>query len=310
MADFITKQEFISGVKKIVDLITGKPDGTRIMKLDQNNGMVSNRITADCGDSLSVCVSMDDFYERFCKTQDICMFTEAAKAVIRSMEEAEGQKENIMDLTDKLFDYGFARNFLRLKLVNTARNQALLAEMPHVPFLDLSAVFYLDLGNVGERKRTIKVNDALHSLWKVPLERMYPDALGNMQKKLPPELRSMHAIMAEMAGLSELSELLEPDKDDGRFPKLYVLSNKEGYMGAASVLCHGVLESCGKKMGGDYYLIPSSIHEFILTVDPECGVDGLKEMIQSVNSEEVDPEEVLSDHAYFYSVKTGILTAV
>ena len=63
-----------------------------------------------------------------------------------------------------------------------------------------------------------------------------------------------------------------------------------------------MLEQLAKRVDGDYYLIPSSVHEFILLpVDQERSAEELKEMIVEVNSTELTPEEILSDQLYLYS---------
>ena len=52
----------------------------------------------------------------------------------------------------------------------------------------------------------------------------------------------------------------------------------------------------------DFYIIPSSIHEVILF--PRSKAPSKKELdrlIQKVNQEYLDPEEYLSDHAYYHS---------
>ena len=72
--------------------------------------------------------------------------------------------------------------------------------------------------------------------------------------------------------------------------------------GACCILYPKVLEQLAKRVDGDYYLIPSSVHEFILLpVDQGRSAEELKEMIVEVNSTELTPEEILSDQLYLYS---------
>ena len=59
---------------------------------------------------------------------------------------------------------------------------------------------------------------------------------------------------------------------------------------------------------GDFYMIPSSVHEWII-VPKEGGMfDGntLAAMIRDVNSSTVALEDRLSDHAYIYNLEDGI----
>ena len=61
-----------------------------------------------------------------------------------------------------------------------------------------------------------------------------------------------------------------------------------------------VFKMIHEKMG-DYYILPSSIHE-VLIVPATCGLDRdeLKEMVCTVNRDQVAPEDQLSDEVYFY----------
>lgn len=60
--------------------------------------------------------------------------------------------------------------------------------------------------------------------------------------------------------------------------------------GACCILYPKVLEQLAERVDGDYYLIPSSVHEFILLpVDQGRSAEELKEMIVEVNSTELTP---------------------
>jgi hypothetical protein len=53
----------------------------------------------------------------------------------------------------------------------------------------------------------------------------------------------------------------------------------------------------------EFYMMPSSMHEVIIIPANDmmdCDVRGLTDMVQYVNSTEVEPEDVLANHAYHY----------
>lgn len=67
------------------------------------------------------------------------------------------------------------------------------------------------------------------------------------------------------------------------------------------------LTNYAEKLGGDYFIIPSSIHEVLLVKDTgEMNARDLAAMIREVNATEVAPEDVLTDHAYHYDSKEHI----
>ena len=62
------------------------------------------------------------------------------------------------------------------------------------------------------------------------------------------------------------------------------------------------------RLGADYYVLPSSVHEVMIVPD-DGGFDSgeLEEMVREINATQVAPEEVLSDHIYYYNCGEGRL---
>jgi len=92
---------------------------------------------------------------------------------------------------------------------------------------------------------------------------------------------------------------------------MFVLSNNLRHFGAACILYNRVLEDIGNQLNEDFYILPSSIHEVIIlpiSFKPES--IELNEMIKEINKTQVSEEEVLSDHAYYYSRKEYRLLSV
>ena len=57
-------------------------------------------------------------------------------------------------------------------------------------------------------------------------------------------------------------------------------------------------------MGGSFYLIPSSVHEFILIKDDGTPkAKDLNKMIKNVNETVLEPRDYLSDQCYHYDAK-------
>ena len=59
-----------------------------------------------------------------------------------------------------------------------------------------------------------------------------------------------------------------------------------------------------QSVGGDYYVLPSSVHE-VLIVPQSAGMDPeeLTDMVNTVNEGCVMQDEILSDHVYQYDAK-------
>jgi len=238
---------------------------------------------------------MEDFYHAYlAQKEGINFITGCADIILDMLNENMEQAKEIQKNVQGVKDYKTARPMLTIRLVNGKLNREKLATHPHMPFLDMEIVFYLEAVSDGYMTGSIAVSDDLFQKWNISLEQMYQDALANMQKKSPMTIRPMQEILRELMG--EIPEL----PDDG----LFVLSNERNMYGAASILYPGTLETLAGIMGGDFCLIPSSVHEFIVcSRDMARDVEWFGEMIQEINQEQVEATEVLSDHPYFYSVE-------
>lgn len=81
-----------------------------------------------------------------------------------------------------------------------------------------------------------------------------------------------------------------------------VLSNETGINGAAALLYPKMPEYIYKTVGGNYYLLPSSVHEFLI-VPEEKGINPseLIAIVREVNRTEIEKAEFLSDDVYYFN---------
>lgn len=64
------------------------------------------------------------------------------------------------------------------------------------------------------------------------------------------------------------------------------------------------MEDIAEKVGGDFFVLPSSIHELLIVPKQEgMELSELEAMVQEVNATQVSREEKLSDHVYEYDAK-------
>lgn len=92
--------------------------------------------------------------------------------------------------------------------------------------------------------------------------------------------------------------MIPPEEENS---SVYVLSNADKLNGAAALLDSKTMEDISEKLGGDFIILPSSIHEcIVLPVNENMDRHTLEAMVQDVNAGQVAPEERLSDHVYMY----------
>ena len=131
-------------------------------------------------------------------------------------------------------------------------------------------------------------------------EQLFADAAEIAPKNNPAEIKGMSQLMAEMMG-PETAQMLGIALVDPEDEMMFVASNPNKLNGAAVLTYPGFLEQAAEQLGGDFYVLPSSIHEIILL--PERGdmcPRELENMVQEVNATQVAPEDKLSDNVYHY----------
>ena len=68
----------------------------------------------------------------------------------------------------------------------------------------------------------------------------------------------------------------------------------------------GFLKEAFLKLGGSFFILPSSVHEVLLAgEDAPFTADELRSVVRRVNASEVSDEEFLSDEVYRYDAGKG-----
>lgn len=92
-------------------------------------------------------------------------------------------------------------------------------------------------------------------------------------------------------GVENAREIMESilPPDDG---KMFVLTNSTKLNGAVELLNPKEMDEVMDKLGEDFFILPSSIHETII-VPKSAGMDfsELENMVQEINATQVEPEE-------------------
>lgn len=175
-------------------------------------------------------------------------------------------------------DFEKAKSKLRMKMLHTEDNVKYLADKVVVPFMDLSIVFCIDLSVQG-MSGTITVTKAHTKAWGVNVD----DLLDNAKKNTKYTFTDMADVFVE--GIPRGTS--------------FILSNEENFNGA------GVLPAAEQTLIDEFkkfYLVPSSIDEWIVIPD-SFGLEkkSLDNMVREVNNTRLEPEERLSNHAYYFN---------
>ena len=88
---------------------------------------------------------------------------------------------------------------------------------------------------------------------------------------------------------------------------MLVATTEGAFMGASVIQHPGFMEQAAEQISGDFFVLPSSIHEVLLIPDDgKSDHHELEAMVQSINETQVEPADRLSDYAYRYDQKDRV----
>ncbi len=185
-----------------------------------------------------------------------------------------------------------AKEHIRLVVVNTEKNQQLLSQTPHYEVGDLSAIprWY-----ISDEASFVVNNDIAANLQLTPDEVLQIGRQNVAQQEF--EIRPMKDVLKELMGMDdETFDVMFPDGPGG--PNLLVITTPSKIQGAAALLDEeGTLKRVYEQLGGEYYVIMSSIHELLcMPADSGMTVEEIKSTVMEINSTVVAPQDFLSDH--------------
>ena len=215
-----------------------------------------------------------------------------------SVEKAFREAPQI-DIT-AITDYEQMKSKLSMEVVSADRNADLLQNVPHEKMEDMAVVYRLMLGQMDEGSGTVLVTDQLMERFGITHEQLRQDALENAPEIRPSEIRGMSEVMNEIA--PGMAPEIAPEDE-----QMFVASVPDKIRGAGVIAYPNFMEDAAEKMGGDFFVIPSSIHEVLLVRDNgEMTSKDLENMVKEVNATQVEPEDQLTDHVYHYDSKDHI----
>ncbi len=273
----------------------------------KNNEVLYHGIHILEGD-MRICpnIYLENFYDMY-KRGDLSV--EEIVAAIADIHEEHKDEMKPVEVAE--LDFEEVRERIIFRLVNTGMNQSILQESPNVPYLDMSILFYLLVRQDEERIGSIRITYALMETWtrNVAIQELMKCALRNMPRLFPARvLPILSAIKGEVPDGMLFHFPVEEGLSYCGECGFHSLSNHMGINGAATILYPGILEEIASYFQSNLFVLPSSVHEVIILPDyKEYRLEELSAMVKEINTREVDAEEVLSNHAYYYDREQGKL---
>lgn len=180
---------------------------------------------------------------------------DAAKKVFETYQNSETPEIEMN--VEKWIDRKFILDHVEYQLVNAERNAEKLKDIPGKKIADLVAIYRAVISLDDDEMKSYVLTNANLARSEISIEELDEAAKKNT-KKSRFSVRTMNEVMYELIGVNVGQEIEEPDG-----PQMYVLTNARKFCGANIMLYKEYLEIAAEKMNGDFYILPSSIHELL-----------------------------------------------
>lgn len=187
---------------------------------------------------------------------------------------------------------------LYIGVINTELNSELLEEAVHKEKAGVSLVLRQVLEENSYGIVSGIVSKELFEEMDMGEEDVWRLAWKNTQRLFPPKFVDMKSELEKLLGM------VLPKEDT---PMYFLTSKKEQY-GGVYFLCEKILKKVYEKLGDNFYILPSSIHETIIMREKEVkqSVEELKLLVMDANKTTVSEKDVLSNNVYYYSEEKGL----
>ena len=283
-----------------------------VHKVTKNNNLVLTGISIRSREvNLAPTIYMDGYYNDYKNGRPMI-------EIIAEVERAYDTYKVEQDFdVNSITDFNHVQDKICYKLVNRDKNKELLSDAPYLPFHDLAVIFYVVVSEDRVGTGTVTVHNHLMEMWGNPdIKELYRIAKNNTQRRYKGRVSNMMEIIGEI--ISHSADNVDPDVVDAFFEMdsvyednmmpMFVATNSKKVNGAGVILYDGLLRTFAEKIGGDFYILPSSVHEVIFVpANGDMDARYLIQMVKEVNATEVAPDEVLSDNVYKYHADTDFV---
>ena len=293
------KNEFVEALKEKLSE-RGNDVDVKVSTVEKMNQSYEAITITPEGSNIGMNMNLEVFAEAY---ESGVPFDEIVEQVTNKVEAhlADMPTFDVQSLTD----YEQMKDKLAMEVVAADRNADLLAKVPHQEMEDMAVVYRFVMESDENGRASILVSNDLLDKMGVTPEQLHADALENAPELRPAVIKGMSEVMMDMMG-EDAHEMFGIDE----FPQdemMYVATVPDKISGAGVIAYQEFMDQAAEKLGGDFYILPSSIHEVLLVKDDGAvNFNDLKSMVEDVNATQVAAEEKLTDSVYHYDSKEHI----
>lgn len=295
------KENLAQDVKEILDERTGKNNTVEIRTVDKMNQTYDALTIKPENSSIGVNLDVTSLYSEYEDDASYdSILSKSADIAVSALDNRP--KFNI----DEFMVYAKMKDKLAIQVVSVERNAALLKTVPHKNIEDMAVVYRFIIDDIGEGTGTILITNQMLEHYGITAEQLHVDAVENAPKNRPIVIKGMSEVLTEMMGIEKAEMLgfypIEPEDE-----RIFVASVPDNVHGAGVLAYPDFMDQAAEKAGGDFYILPSSIHEILIISDNgRGGLKDLENMVKEVNATSVDPCNKLTDSVYHYDSQAKI----
>lgn len=235
-------------------------------------------------------VYIDDMYEHYLEIGDLEKVIQgAAEKYVEAVRQVENYTPSL--------SIEHLKDNVTMCLINTEQNREMLREVPNRAFHDLSVIYRWIVASTSDRMGSTIVSNEMAQMAGMTEEELFQYACQNTRNINPVKIVPIQEFLdGEEEMQNEFFQIMNPKAT------VWVITNDNMINGAVSMLYEENLHELAEKMGDNFIILPSSIHEVIAIPDEmvEGRLEQMLEMVYTINMYAVCPEERLSYSVYHY----------
>ena len=299
--------EFEAFKNTIMDLVSKEVEdrglegiSMKLTTVESPDGMTDRLMVSVDDSKMSMAFRLKEIYQSVEDGEDI---DHAVYKMVNTIEDnISFVKEKEQDVKSFISDYEKVKDNTYLRLI--PGDSPILKSTPHRMIEDMALVVNVHLDSFSDEhgKSCVVVTKPLMEMYGVDETQLFADAEKNSLANEPIVFKPLLDMVKDLISKDEI-----PNPEDVGIVT-YIATNASGFQGAAVAGYPDFCEKAAEAIGGSFYMLPSSVHEFILIKDDGTPkAKDLNRMIKNVNETVLEPRDVLAAQCYHYDAKAKVL---
>lgn len=299
--------EFEAFKNTIMDLVSKEVEdrglegiSMKLTTVESPDGMTDRLMVSVDDSKMSMAFRLKEIYQSVEDGEDI---DHAVYKMVNTIEDnISFVKEKEQDVKSFISDYEKVKDNTYLRLI--PGDSPILKSTPHRMIEDMALVVNVHLDSFSDEhgKSCVVVTKPLMEMYGIDEAQLFADAEKNSLANEPMVFKPLLDMVKDLINSEDI-----PNPEDVGIVT-YIATNQSGFQGAAVAGYPDFCEKAAETIGGSFYMLPSSVHEFILIKDDGTPkAKDLNRMIKNVNETVLEPRDVLAAQCYHYDAKAKVL---